>query len=227
MRTQGLNNPTLSATQANYIAGTQYSDTVTGASGVNNLYEFVGQDTTVGSGPVDHFNNATGGGGWNIAVFSDARSDYTITTQIESGSPNITTITSDGADSQRTGSLAVTNVEILAFNPSSDPTPHNGIIDVNGGTDVILGGNSPVTIEAGSTAELYTAASGSNFYSGLVTFEADTGVLQIDKSWHRRGNVGGKPILDRGNGSRSYRSPEYRRYYRSAEYRIQSISRQL
>jgi hypothetical protein len=197
LRTQGLN-ATLTASQNNYVSGTQYSDTVTGAAGVNNLYDFVGQDTAVGSGPSDHF--AGGSGGWNIAVFSDARSDYTITTQIESG-PNITTIASNGADSQHTGSLAVTNVEFLAFNPASDPTPHNGVIDVNGGTDVILGGNSPVTIEAGSTAELYTAASGSAFYSGLVTFEADTGVLQIDSTGTSASTSAANPFSIEGTGT--------------------------
>ena len=60
-----------------------------------------------------------------------------ITTQIENSGPNITTIASDGADPQHTGSLAVTNAETLAFDPAADPTPHNGTVDVNGGTYVI------------------------------------------------------------------------------------------
>jgi hypothetical protein len=190
-----------STTQTNYIAGTQYNDTVTGAAGVNNLYDFVGRDTTAGSGPVDHFNNATGSGGWNIAVFSDARSDYTITTQIVNGNPNVTTIASDGADPQHTGSLAVTNVEFLAFNPAGDPTPHNGVIDVNGGTDVILGGNTPVTIEAGSTAEIENAVSGSASYPTLITFEADTGTLQIDSFGTSPSTSAANPFSIEGTGA--------------------------
>ncbi len=49
--TTGLDNPTLSTTEANYIAGTQFQDTVTGATGVNNLYYFVGLATTGDIGP--------------------------------------------------------------------------------------------------------------------------------------------------------------------------------
>jgi hypothetical protein len=79
------------------------------------------------------------------------------------------------------------NVQVLAFGPASDPTPHNNTIDVNGGTDVAIGGNSPITIEAGSTAEIDTAGS----YSGSVTFEAATGTLVLDQPGAFTGLIGG------------------------------------
>ena len=176
--TTGLNNPTLSTTEANYIVGTHFDDVVTGANGVNNLYYFVG-DAAGGAAPSDTFHG--GSGGWNIAIFADARSDYTISTLIENGEPNVTTITSDGADPAHTGSLAVTNVEFLAFDPAGDPTPQNGTIDVNGGTFVILGGSNAVTIEAGATAEIDAAASGQASYTGNVTFAGATGTVQVDQ----------------------------------------------
>ncbi len=105
--------------------------------------------------------------------------------------PNITTITSNGHDPAHTGSLAVTNVEFLAFNPAADPTPHNGTIDVNGGTFVILGGNTPITIEAGATAEIDAAASGASSYAGDVTFSASTGTLALDQPTAFTGTIAG------------------------------------
>ena len=191
--TTGLNNPTLSTTEANYIVGTHFDDVVTGANGVNNLYYFVG-DAAGGAAPHDTFHG--GSGGWNIAIFADARSDYTISTQIENG-PNITTITSDGADPAHTGSLAVTNVEFLAFDPAGDPTPQNGTIDVNGGTFVILGGSNAVTIEAGATAEIDAAASGQTSYTGNVTFAGATGTVQVDQLNGLTGPISG--ISGNGN----------------------------
>jgi hypothetical protein len=178
LRTQGLDNPTLGTTQNNYIAGTHFSDTVTGANGVDNEYYFVGQDSANGAAPSDTFQG--GSGGWNIAIFADARSDYSIT---PNGSAYV--ITGNGDDLAHTGSLTVTNVQFLAFDPASDPTPHSNTIDVNGGTFVILDGNipgtsnpAPITIEAGATAEVDTGAT----YSGSVNFEAGTGALVLDQS---------------------------------------------
>jgi hypothetical protein len=189
LRTQGLDNPTLSASQNNYIAGTHFSDVVTGANGVNNEYYFVGQDSANGAAPSDTFHG--GLGGWNIAIFADARSDYSISTQIENGAPNITTITSNGDDPAHTGSLAVANVAFLAFDPASDPTPQNNIIDVNGGTFVILGGNSAVTIENGATAEFDSAASGQTAYAGNAAFEGTVGTLQVDQLNELTGQISG------------------------------------
>jgi hypothetical protein len=188
LRTQGLDNPTLSMTQTNYIASTHYSDTITGANNVGNEYYFVGQDSANGTAPSDTFHG--GSGGWNIAIFADARSNYTISTQIENG-PNITTIASNGDDPAHTGSLAVTNVSFLAFDPASDPAPHNNIIDVSGGTFVILGGNSAVTIENGATAEFDSAASGQTAYAGNITFEGSVGALQVDQLNELTGQIAG------------------------------------
>jgi hypothetical protein len=191
LRTTGLNvnDSTDLFTSDQYFAGTHFNDTVTGANNVNNEYYFVGQDAANGAAPSDTFHGG-GSGGWNIAIFADARADYTIATQIENG-PNVTTITSDGADPAHTGSLAVTNVEILAFDPAGDPTPVNGTIDVNGGTFVILGGSNAVTIEAGATAEIDAAASGETSYTGNVAFAGATGTLQVDHLNELAGQITG------------------------------------
>ncbi|MDB5637834.1 MAG: Ig family protein, partial [Bradyrhizobium sp.] len=184
LRTTGLNvnDSSLNDGQNKYFAGTHYTDNVTGESGVNNEYYFVGQNTSNGPGPTDHFTSGSSVG-WNVAIFSDARSDYTIT----SGGSNAATVTSNGIDPEHTGSLVASNVQVLAFGPATDPTPHNNTIDVNGGTDVVIGGNSPITIEAGSTAEIDTASS----YSGSVTFNAPTGTLKLDDPTHFGGQISG------------------------------------
>jgi hypothetical protein len=182
LRTSGLTvNDSTGSDQVNkYFAGTHYTDTVTGENNVNNEYYFVGQDSLNGP-PVDHFTG--GSNGWNIAIFGDGRSDYTISTD---GSGN-TTIGSNGLDPGHSGSLVTANVQVLAFDPGADPTPHNGIIDVNGGTDVVLGGNSAITIEAGSAVEIDTAAA----YTGNVTFEAPTGTLVLDQPGAFTGQIAG------------------------------------
>ena len=181
LRTTGLNinDSGLNDGKDKYFAGTQFNDTVVGENNVNNTYYYVGANTT-GSGPTDSF---TGGpAGWNIAIFADARSDYWISTQVENGGPNITTITSDGADPQQSGSLSVSNVELLVFGATSDPTPQNNTIDATSGTFVILGGNNAVTIEPGAIAEIDIAASGSASYTGAVTFATGAGTLVLDQS---------------------------------------------
>ena len=185
-RTAGLNNPALSTTQANYIAGTQFGDTVTGATGVNNLYYYVGEDAAYGTGSSNSFTG--GSGGWNIAILPDARSDYSLTTNAS----DVTTIASNSNDPAHLGSLAVSNVQVLAFDPAADPTPHNGTIDVNGGTYVILGNYAgAVTIEAGATSELDISASGATSYTGSVTFEAATGTAQFDQPAEFTGTISG------------------------------------
>jgi VCBS repeat-containing protein len=168
--------------QNKYFAGTHFTDTVTGENSVNNEYYFVGQDTTSGGpGPTDHFTG--GSGGSDVAIFSDARSDYSIALN----GANAATVASNGLDHEHTGSLVVANTQVLAFGPAADPTPHNGIIDVNGGTDVIIGGNNAITIEAGSTAEVDTTGT----YSASVTFEAATGTLALDQPGAFTGTIGG------------------------------------
>jgi hypothetical protein len=181
-----INDSTVNNGENQYVVGSQFSDTFTGENNVNNLYYFIG--ATGGANPTDTFTGGTGG--WNIAVFGDSRSDYTISTQVESG-PNQTTIASNGDDPAHTGSLTVTNVEILAFDPAADPTPSNGTIDVSGGTYVILGGNNPITIAAGATAEIDSAASGETSYTGSVTFEAAAGTLVLDQPGDFAGTVSG------------------------------------
>ncbi len=177
--TTGLANPTLSSTENNYIAGTQFGDTVTGVSGVNNLYYFIGQPETSGAGTSNSFTGGASGTGWNIAIFPDARSDYTI----PAGTGLTTEIASNDDDPAHLGTLTVSNVQILAFDPVNDPTPQNGGIDVTGGTYVILGYQTDlVTIQSGATAELDIAAQGNtNSYAGNVTFAASTGTLVIDQ----------------------------------------------
>ena len=189
---QGLDNPTLSSTEANYIAGTQLNDTVTGVSGVNNLYYFVGLATTGDIAPADTFTGGASGTGWNIAIFPDARSDYTITTENGSGPPVITNIISNGDDPLHAGSLAVSNVQILAFDPVNDPTPRSNVIDVTGGTYVILGEEfAPLTIQAGATAELDITASGASTSPENVTFAEATGTLVLDQPNDFTGTISG------------------------------------
>ena len=130
--------------------------------------------------------NSSNVGGWNIAIFTDARSDYTITTN-GSAAASIVNV----GDSAHAGTLNVINVQELVFQPNSDPSvsgtfaTNDGTIDATGGTFVILAGNHPITIEAGATAELDTASS----YTGSVTFEAATGTLQIDQSTTFTGTI--------------------------------------
>jgi hypothetical protein len=173
------------------FAGTRFDDVVQGTLGANNTYYYVGDNTTVGTGPTDSFtggnvNGSTHVGGWNIAVFGDARSDYKIT-------PNGTdaaTIVNIG-DPTHAGTLIVSNVQELVFGPTSDPSESGsfetsgGTIDVTGGTFVILAGgstetNNPITIEAGATAELDAGSTGTP-YTGSVTFEASSGTLRLDQ----------------------------------------------
>src|SRR5260370_35414199 len=79
LRTTGLNinDSSLSDGQAKYIAGTQFNDTFTGETNDTNFYYFVGQNTST-SAPTDHFNGGTTR--WTEAIFSDSRSNYTIST---------------------------------------------------------------------------------------------------------------------------------------------------
>ena len=83
------------------------------------------------------------------------------------------------------------NVEFLAFGPAVDPVPDNGTIDVSSGTFVILGGDNSIAIEAGATAEIDSAASGSPAYGGSVTFEANSGTLVLDSSQSYTGTING------------------------------------
>ena len=180
LRTQGLSE-TLGNSQDNYIAGTHFTDTVTGGNGVDNEYYFVGVDTS-GTGPADTFKGGTLTGGpnhgWNTAIFADDASNYTIT----QGSGAFTggyVITSNGNDPAHSGSLTVdANVQVLAFNPAQDPGPvGNGTLEATGDTMMVLHDFfNDATIAAGSTLEFVAGAS-----SGTVTFDAATGELRLDQ----------------------------------------------
>ena len=132
-RTSGLsiNDSSLSDGQDKYIAGTHYNDTFTGENDVNNLYYYVGQDHVGPSPPSDIFNG--GSNGWNVAIFPDARANYTIQ---QAGSSILITNVNDPAYA---GNLTVNgNVQALAFNPAHDPLPHNdGSVEATGDTLVI------------------------------------------------------------------------------------------
>ena len=198
-----INDLTLDNGQNQYVLGTSFADLFTGESNVNNLYYYIGEATTTGiGGPADSFtggnpnsysNDNGGSNGWNIAVFSDERSDYAI-----NNNGLVTDIISNGGDPAHTGTLSVSNVQILAFDPVNDPTPQNGTIDVTGGTYVILGQQTtPLTIEAGATAELDITASGASASSESVTFATATGTLVIDQPQDFSGTISG--ISGRGD----------------------------
>ena len=180
LRSQGLNNPTLSTIQANYVAGTHFSDTVTGATGVNNFYYYVGADTTIGSGPSDTFNGGTGG--WNVAVFADGMPDYSVVAQ--SGGYLIT----ENLDAAHSGTLTVNgNVEALAFAPTQDPSPaSDGSLTATGSGLAILQSTSKnATIDAGATLALFAPD------TGTVTFAAARGIAQFDQPTEFNGTISG------------------------------------
>ena len=119
-RTTGLNINDSGFTDGTnkYFAGTQFNDTIIGENNVNNTYYYVGQNAT-GSGPTDSFTGGTNG--WNVAILPDALSNYTITTL-----NGVTTLTNATGDPAHRGTLNVTNVQELVFNPSADPSSNNG-----------------------------------------------------------------------------------------------------
>jgi len=172
LRLTGLNNPTLSVTNPNYIAGTKFADTVTGGNNVNNFYDFIGSPTGT---PTDSFTG--GSGGFNEAVFIDARSLFTITQNGITASA----VSSDGAHQ---GTLNTTNVQALVFNASADPSPSStGALEVTSGETLVMLGNFangqtyPVTIDAGGTLEIMAASS-----AEAATFNG-AATLQLDQSW--------------------------------------------
>jgi hypothetical protein len=181
-RTTGvnINDSALTDGKSKQVAGTEFNDIFVGENGVNNAYEFVGG---LGSGsiPTDRFTGGTGG--WNVAILPDAESNYSIIT-----SNGVTTLTNIN-DPQHAGSLTVTNVQALAFNPSIDPTQNAGTLEAAGGTLDILGpipgGSEPATIDSGSTLELATPDAGS------VTFATASGTLKLDNSKSFTGTVSG------------------------------------
>jgi VCBS repeat-containing protein len=170
-RTSGvsINDSALADGVDKYVAGTKFNDTFVGENGVNNTYAYVGNATT-GTGPADSFTG--GSGGWNVAIMPDAESNYSI-----SALGGTTTLTNTG-DALHAGSLALTNVQAIAYNPATDPSGNPGSLTATGDRLEILGplpnGGEPITIASGATLELNTAD------SGTVTFAGATGALQLD-----------------------------------------------
>jgi hypothetical protein len=132
LRTTGWNIPTsVSGAQDAYFAGTQFNDTIHGRNGVNNFYYFVGASTPV-SVPSDFFYGGTSG--WNEVLFPDAISNYSLQTNGSGGY-----IVTNTGDPQHTGSVTVdNNVQALLFNPSGDPAPVSGAVDVANGSALVV-----------------------------------------------------------------------------------------
>ena len=114
-----------------YFAGTQFNDSVTGENNVNNIYYYDG-------GSADSFVGATAQS-WNIAIVSDARSDYTTSSMVDGAGTDTGGSGTSTNISNPQHTLTVTNVQELVFNPASDPDLQNGAIVANGGTTVLLG----------------------------------------------------------------------------------------
>jgi len=169
-----------------YVAGTQYKDSFIGENNVSNTYDYIGQNTT-GLGPTDVFTGGTGTA-WNVAILPDAESNYAITT-----SDGITTLTNVG-DPAHAGSLTLSNVQALAFNPAADPSGNLGSLQATGNwLDIIgplPGGGEPIAIANGSTLELNTAD------SATVSFAGPQGTLQLDQASGFTGPVSGFGALN-------------------------------
>ncbi len=175
-----INDSTLVDGLDKYVAGTKFNDTFVGENNVNNTYDFIGQNTG-GPAPSDSFTG--GSNGWNVAILPDAESNYSITT-----ANGTTTLTNTG-DPPHAGTLAVTNVQALAFNPAADPSGNPGTLQATGDRLDILGplpgGGEPITIGTGSTLELNTPD------NGPVTFAGPTGTLQLHVSSSLTGQISG------------------------------------
>ncbi len=166
LRTSGMsvNDTGTTLTSDQYYAGTQYGDTiVVGASNVNSAYYYVGDDTA-GTGPTDNFTGATGANSWNVAILPDAPSNYTITTF-----GGVTTLVNTG-DAEHAGTLNLTDVQALAFDPTVDPSGNSGTLTATGDALYILGplsgGGEPIAIDTGTALVLATADSGTVTFAG-------------------------------------------------------------
>ena len=174
LRTSGLNinDTAVTLTSDQYIAGTQYGDNVViGASSVKSTYYYVGDNTT-GPAPTDHFTGATGASSWNVAILPDAPSDYTISTD-----NGVTTLVNIG-DPAHAGTLVLTDVQAIAFEPAVDPSGNSGTLTATGAELLVLGplpgGGEPITIDNSSTLGLATADSGNVIFAGVTGQFVDT-----------------------------------------------------
>ena len=177
-----INDSFLSDGLAKYVAGTQFSDTFTGENNVSNTYYYVGSAS--GSAPTDTF---TGGGGtaWNVAILPDALSNYHISTFGE------TTTLANIGDPQHAGTLNLTGVQEVVFDPSVDPSGNSGLLEAFAGSTVLLLGplsnvSEPAQIDGGATLAIDTPA------SGTVTFAAGaTGTLILAQPSAFTGSIAG------------------------------------
>jgi hypothetical protein len=176
LRTTGLDITLPTDGIDNFIAGTQFSDVVTGENGVHNTYYYVGLNAqglgASNTGPSDIFHGGTGQNAWNTVIFVDSRDNYDLTN-------GGTTITNVDPQQAHAGTLTVDgNVQVLAFAPTQDPAPNpDGSVEATGDTLVLLSPfTNAATIDAGATLELLGSDSGS------VTFLASTGTLRLDHS---------------------------------------------
>jgi len=88
----------------NSVQGSNFADTITGSSGNAQLFGGGGSDTITGQGGNDTID---GGAGTNMAVFTGAQSNYTITT------PGATVVQNNNGNGDGTDTL--TNIEVLQF----------------------------------------------------------------------------------------------------------------
>ncbi len=160
-----IDDSTGSFTSNQYFAGTEHSDTITGASGVDNFYSYVGADTALYpalTAPTDSFDGGATGS-WSEVVFADAVSDYSIAAN---GGSSFT-ITYIDAAGLHSGSLTVdNNVQALAFDPSQDPSPAGNIAE-------IATGETLVGLDSFSSSAAMPAA------DQIVTFDGGTGSLVL------------------------------------------------
>ena len=159
-----------------YFAGTQFNDVVVGENNVGNTYYYVGRNAPVGPSPTDTFSG--GNNSFNIAIFPDAKSNYTLTTNGAT-----TTVTANVADTQHLGSLSVNNVQLLAFAPTNDPSPTiNGVdhvLEASGGLFDLIGSfNGIALIDSGATLEINNSASG----PAEIVFAGSNATLQLDQT---------------------------------------------
>ncbi len=151
-----------------YYAGTHFDDNiVVGNSNVDSTYYYVGENTT-GAAPTDNFTGATGTNSVNVAIMPDAASDYTITT-----SGGVTTLVS--GDPAHAGTLNLTDVQAVAFDPAVDPGANTGALTASGDGLYVFGQlpgvSEPITIDTGATLVLATADSANITFNGFGIFE--------------------------------------------------------
>jgi Ca2+-binding RTX toxin-like protein len=96
------------------LTGTSYADRLTGDNGRNVLRGLYGEDVLIGNGGVDRLEGGgandtlDGGSGWDYAIYSGNRAEYTVTTS--GATTTVDRITPGGE-----GTDTLTNIEALQF----------------------------------------------------------------------------------------------------------------